>query len=49
MFDWKADLTGTGISSLKCDIRVDLELHKSFDYRYGYRGVLRLHPFLALS
>jgi len=26
-----------------------LELHKSFDYRYGYRGALRLRPFLALS
>jgi len=23
MFDWKADLTGTGNRSLKCDIRVD--------------------------
>jgi len=23
MFDWKADLTGTGSRSLKCDIRVD--------------------------
>jgi len=22
MFDWKADLTGTGSRSLKCDIRV---------------------------
>jgi len=23
-------------------------MHKSFDYRYGYRGALRLRPFLTL-